>query len=360
MNREVANLQQAPHRYSLFAALRVLERANPGKPRVGTARRASQVAVRLSQPAFLEFAPAEVAGFRHGQDGVAQLESFGFGMFGPNGPLPMHLTELAYERRRQHADPALADFVNLFQHRMLELFYRAWADSDPAATHDRPDEDRFELFLGSFTGLAAQAARGQLPAIGDHAVLGRAGLFGMQTRPAEALEKLVAGHFGVPVRVESFTGEWLEIPSAAQTRLADGSESAQLGFGATLGQKSWQVQHAATLHAGPLDFERFCDFLPGSPGRAALEELLGVFAGGEWHWRMRLVLHQPKIPPLRLGIAPGQARPTELGWSTWLGDPGACETREVVIDLGAPCLAPPSPGASRNVVRQSRQETNPS
>src|SRR5690606_39080405 len=207
-------------------------------------------------------------------------------------------------------------FINLFQHRMLELFYRAWADSDPAATHDRPDADHFELFLGSFTGLAAAASRGQLPAAGDHAVLGRAGLAGMQARPAEALEKILADHFGVPVQVESFTGEWLEIPAEAQSRLGGAGEPAQLGLGATLGQKSWQVQHGATLQVGALDYHRFGDFLPGAPGRTALEELLGAFAAGEWHWRLRLVLQQPKIPPLRLGDAGTGARPPELGWST--------------------------------------------
>lgn len=332
-------LQEAPHQFTLFAALRLLERTFPDKPRLGEARRLSQVAVRLSQPAFMEFAPAEVAGFRFGEDGVPQLESWGFGVFGPNGALPLHLTELVYERRRQHADPAVGDFINLFQHRMLELFYRAWADSDPAASHDRPDADHFRLFIGSFVGLGATESRGQLPAIGDESVLGRAGLFGVQSRPAEALEKIVSGYFRLPARVGNFTGEWLEIPAGARTLLGHGGEAAQLGIGATLGQKSWQVQHGATLHLGPLDYEQFSDLLPGAPGRAALEELLGVFAGGEWHWRMRLVLHRPRIPPLRLGGETDAGRPPELGWSTWLGTPAGPDMQEVLIDLGAVGLA---------------------
>jgi type VI secretion system protein ImpH len=198
-----------------------------------------------------------------------------------------------------------------------------------------------------------------LPAIGDHAVLGRAGLCGMQTRPPEALEKIITGYFSVPARVEGFTGEWLDIPVDARTTLGSAGEPAQLGMGAILGGKSWQVQHGATLHVGPLDYAQFCDFLPGAPGRAALEEFLGMFAGGEWHWRLRMVLNQPKIPPLCLGKTQGVGRPVELGWSTWLGEPGAAATREVLIDLGASCLVAGAPASSARDFSPSRQEVHP-
>lgn len=341
-------LRAEPHKFSLFAALRLLEREAASKPRIGDALRTEQVVVRLSQPPFLNFAPSEIAGFRGDGGGTPHLESWGFGMFGPNGSLPIHLTELAYERRRQYSDPAISDFINLFQHRMLELFYRAWADSDPAATHDRPTEDHFRLFLGAFTGLAAQDSRDRLAEVHDHAILGRAGLFGMQSHPAEALQKIVADYFELPVQVESFVGEWLDIPAAAQSRLGSRDGSASLGSGATLGQKSWQVQHGVRLIIGPLDYERFCDFLPGEKGRAAIEDILGLFGAGEWHWHLGFKLRRPQAPALRLGSAVGEGRPPELGWSTWLGNPPATETVEVSIDLGALCTLGPGQAAAGN------------
>jgi type VI secretion system protein ImpH len=335
----LAPLREQPHRFSLFAALRLLERHAPDKPRIGEARRTAQVVARLGQPPFLDFAPAEIATFRDDGD-LPQLEAYGFGMFGPNGSLPLHLTELAWERRRHFSDPSISDFINLFQHRMLELFYRAWADADPAATHDRPDADHFRLFLGAFTGLAPVAARHRLDGVHDDAVLGRAGLLGMQTHPAEALRKATADYFQLPVEVVNFIGEWLDIPVEAQTRLGAADDSASLGIGATLGQKSWQVQHGAGLVIGALDYGRFCDFLPGEPGRRALEQLLGLFGAGEWNWHLRFKLRRAEAPPLRLGeAAPGQ-RPAELGWSTWLGEPPRTDTVDITIDLGPACLLP--------------------
>ena len=50
-------LRRDPHRFSLFAALRLLERAAPDRPRLGTARRPADETVMLEQPPHLEFAP---------------------------------------------------------------------------------------------------------------------------------------------------------------------------------------------------------------------------------------------------------------------------------------------------------------
>ena len=62
-----------------------------------------------------------------------------FGLLGPNGPLPLHLTEYARERLRHAGDPTLSRFLDLFHHRFLALFYRAWAQAQPTVNHDRPE-----------------------------------------------------------------------------------------------------------------------------------------------------------------------------------------------------------------------------
>src|SRR6478609_2460492 len=65
------------------------------------------------------------------------------GMFGPQGPLPLHLTEYARDRIINSADPTFARFLDIFHHRMLSLVYRAWADAQPTVQFDRPESDRF-------------------------------------------------------------------------------------------------------------------------------------------------------------------------------------------------------------------------
>lgn len=151
-------LRSRPHAFSLFAALRLLEQAFAQQPRLGESRKAADDAVRLGQAAHLSFAPSDLAEVGTAEEGRVALEQFGFGLFGPNGPLPLHLTELAYERRRQKEDATLVDFLNLFQHRLISLFYRAWAESEPAVSLDRPESDRFRTYVGALLGLAPESA----------------------------------------------------------------------------------------------------------------------------------------------------------------------------------------------------------
>src|SRR5262249_7493617 len=152
----------------LFAALRLLEQVFDDRPRLGEARRAGDDAVRIGQSPTLSFAPSDVRDFRAAGGRTARIEQHSFGIFGPNRALPLHLTERAYEWRRQREDPTLVDFINTFQHRLTSLFYRAWANSDPATCFDRPEADRFAMYVGALTGLALESARNR-DAVPDYA-----------------------------------------------------------------------------------------------------------------------------------------------------------------------------------------------
>ncbi len=82
-----------------------------------------------------------------------EVSILSFGLFGPNGPLPVHLTEYARERIYHHQDTSLRAFADLFHHRLALLFYRAWADAQPTVSLDRADNRRFEDYLSSLIGM---------------------------------------------------------------------------------------------------------------------------------------------------------------------------------------------------------------
>jgi type VI secretion system protein ImpH len=323
-------LQHEPHRFSLFAALRLMERVYGDRPRLGESRRASEDAIRLAQPPHLTFVPTELAGLQTSEEALPRLEEYSFGLFGPNGPLPLHFTEVAYERQRQLGDPTFSDFINFLQHRLISLFYRAWAESDPATTHDRPDSDRFKLYLGAMLGLGFQASAGR-DAVLDQAKLSRAAQFGAQTRSAEGLEDILAGYFELPIAVHSFAPAWLDIPPQSFTRLGDGSQNAQLGVGTTLGSASWQSQHQFEIVLGPLTLTTFEHFLPGTAGLRELAALVRLYTNDEWSWILRLRLASHEVPAMRLGSG------SRLGWTSWVG--GRESTAEDVIIRGDACEA---------------------
>jgi type VI secretion system protein ImpH len=304
-------LRSAPERFGLFAALRVLEHAYADRPRLGESRKASDDPVRLGHAPHFNFAPTDVAQLTFDED-VPRLEQHSFGLFGPNGPLPAHFTETAYERRRHLDDSTIVDFLNIFQHRMISLFYRAWANSDPAANRDRPASDRFVGFVGAMLGLAPESARNR-DAVPDHAKLYRAGLFAQQVRSAEILEGILADYFRVPVEVRELVGTWLTIPESLRTRLGGGRELAALGYSAALGQASWQRQCKFEIVFGPLTFAGLTALLPGQDRLSQLHAIVRLFATDEYAWQLRVLLPPEEVPAMQLGQG------GLLGWTTWLG-----------------------------------------
>jgi type VI secretion system protein ImpH len=312
----------------LFAALRLLEQAYPEHPRFGESRQASLDPVRLGHAPHLAFASSDVASFQEGADG-ARLEQHSFGLFGPNGPLPIHLTELAYGRRRHQGDDAVIDFLNLFQHRLISLFYRAWADADPATSLDRAGSDHFALYLGALMGLASPAARNRDP-VSDDAKLSHAAPYGQQTRSAPALRSILEEYFDTEVSIREFTGAWLEVPRELQCRL--GGAPASLAEGAFLGSAIWHCQHKFEIVLGPLTLTKLNSFLPGEAGLRELHALVRLFTGEEWTWQLRLLLLPDETPRTVLG------RGGRLGWVSWLGfHQGVAE--DVVIQENAAAQA---------------------
>ena len=212
-------LRQKPYAFHFFQALRRLECRYRAQPRLGKAIRLADDPVRLTQEPSLAFAPATLAAFNPGEDDQPpRLNQYFLGLFGPHGPLPVHLTEYARDRLRNHGDRTFACFADLFHHRMLGLFYRAWADAQPTVSFDRPETDRFNVYAGAQFGLGMPSLwnRDAAPDLGKFHYAGR---LACQTRNPEGLAAILADFFKLPVQVDTFVGHWLPLSAASQCRL---------------------------------------------------------------------------------------------------------------------------------------------
>ena len=119
----LAPLAGEPRRFDFYAALRLIEAAYPDNPRFGRSQRAADDPVRLAQAVTLAFEPAMIEKLEWRGEKPPRMEVNFLGLSGPNGPLPLHLTEYIRDRLRNSADPTLARFLDVFHHRMLSLFY---------------------------------------------------------------------------------------------------------------------------------------------------------------------------------------------------------------------------------------------
>ena len=305
----LASLAEEPWRFHLYSAMRHLEAYRPDKPRLGRSQRYKDDTVRLGQEPSMAFAPSTLARFERGGEGERDhLANFFFGVFGANGPLPLHLTEYARQREQNFHDATFRAFADVFHHRMTQLFYRAWADAQPTAQADRPADDRFALYTGAVMGLALNGLRNR-DALPDAARFHWAGLFAMPTRPAEGLERILSGHLQMPVRIETCVGHWIELPEPMHSRL--GRSDCRIGT-ATLGERVYDVAGKFRIVFGPVgrrDFERL---LPGSPSLERIVAIVRSWVGDTMWWDVQAIIRRDEVPQTRLDAK------SALGYTTWV------------------------------------------
>jgi type VI secretion system protein ImpH len=321
-------LARAPHRFDFFQALRRIEALSfhrGDRPRLGAALRPADEPIRLGQEPDLAFAASALARLRPALDGAPpRLAVNFFGLFGPNGPLPLHLTEYARDRQRNADDPTMVRFFDLFHHRMLMLFYRAWASGQPTVSHDRPAANRFELYVGALAGygLTAVRARDSFP---DAAKLYYAGRLAAQSRNAEGLAAVIGDFFRVPAQVEQFVGGWIELPLDHRWKLGGSTARGGLGISTTIGAQIWAPQQKFRIVLGPLARDEFQRMLPGGSSLPRLAALVRGYTGDELRWDLRLVLEDRVEEPWHLGRS-------RLAWTAWLGHATGGRREDVVLD----------------------------
>jgi len=325
-------LRRAPYAFHFFQALRRLECLHRDRPRLGKATQLADDPVRLAQEPSLAFAPATLAAFDPGSDGrPPRLSEYFLGLFGPQGPLPLHLTEYARDRLRNHGDYTFARFADVFHHRMLSLFYRAWADAQPTVSFDRPETDRFHVYVGAPFGLGMPSLWNR-DAVPDLAKLHYAGRLVGQTRNSEGLQAILADFFKLPVTLETFVGHWLRLADTSRCRLGETPATGQLGMTAVIGARVWDCQYKFRIVMGPMGWAEFQRFLPGSDSLRRLVAWVRNYTGDELLWDFNPILKKEEVPPLQLGAG------TRLGWTTWLtGRPLTRDADDLKLDAVTYC-----------------------
>jgi type VI secretion system protein ImpH len=325
-----AELRDNPHSFSFFQAVRALERLRPGRPGPGRFVDPGREFVRFGAHPSLAFPPSEIQALElpEDEDAPARMTVNFMGVTGPLGVLPHHYTLLLRERKRAR-DGAAEAFLDLFHHRMISLFYRAWEKHRFTLAREKGAEDRLEDHLLDLVGMGLPSQRGQLP-IDDDALIHFGSLLGPQQRSAVALEQMIEDFFDVPVTVEQFVGGWYPLPRRDQTAVGDeDGASTRLGLGAVAGDEIWDQQARVRVRLGPLTREQFDAFLPTGSAHAPLKSLVRFFSHDQFDFEAQLVLGQEDVPGLVLG---GPDQP--LGWTTWIRTrPGARDADETILSL---------------------------
>lgn len=417
----IDQLRAEPWRFEFFQAVRLLDqlaRTNrrgadgtsavphdelprTAAPLVGTDTSPEEEIVRFLASVSASFSAAAIQGWAtpSGGDrapGIPPHMIVNFlGLTGPSGVLPQHYTSLLMEQHRAN-EHCLAAFQDIFNHRAISLFYRAWekyrfvvsyerlrrrrraqsgTEENPQMTqmsqmkigaqrlpHLRPsvssvddssssvpsvDDISQDVFTNCLLGLAGYAvgrAAARL-AFDPQVLVYFAGHFSRRARNVVSLEAVLSDYFEAPAAVEQFTGSWQPLAEHDQSRLPDPAArdglNAGLGQTLTVGQRVFLVGSRFRVVLGPLTLEQYLEMLPIGRGLAVLAQLVRLFARAEFDFDVQLMICAAEVPPCKLGDQPDAAR---LGWTSFLSSEkpkqDARGARFLYLDVWSAAAAP--------------------
>ncbi|HEX3435876.1 MAG TPA: type VI secretion system baseplate subunit TssG [Pseudacidobacterium sp.] len=310
-------LERDPHSVRFFQAVRLLERLYPERKPVGLFVSPGQEVVRFTSVPTFAFPASEIQELEKGKDGRVKMAVNFMGLSAAVGALPHIYTDFLLERARAK-DRGPGDFFDLFNHRIVSLFYRAWQKYRFYVAYERTGagDDAVSRRLFDFIGLGTEGLHRRLE-IADEACLYYTSLLSQRRPTAQGLQQLLCDYFGVPVQILQFTGKWNRLPPGNQTFLRDmGMFCEQLGMGTIVGDEVWDQHGTVTIRLGPMNFERYQQFLPGADAYRELRSWLLIYANREFDFIVQLVLERNETPGMKLGeIGPASSR---LGLVSWI------------------------------------------
>ncbi|HZU28632.1 MAG TPA: type VI secretion system baseplate subunit TssG [Bryobacteraceae bacterium] len=324
-------LEDQPYAVEFYQAVQLLERIFPERAPVGHFAPPEEELVRFSVHTQTSFPASEIQ-FMDWPQGRAPVMGVNFlGLIGPSGVLPRVYSTLVLERLAVK-DRTLLDFLDLFHHRLISLFYRVWRKYHIPGSIGTTD-DRVTGYVRGLVGINTPGLRNRQD-VPDESLLFYAGLLGLQPRSAVALEHMLRDYFRAPVRVLQFVGAWYDLPRRAQCEMiAEERNSRQLGMGAVAGDQVFGHASKARLRFGPLSLDRYRQFLPGESGFRALRALARFYSGGQIDFDVQLVLARDDVPEYELGGDGAAALP--LGLCSWAKTtPFQADPDDAIFDLG--------------------------
>lgn len=300
--------------FEFFQAVSLLQRLLSDRRPVGHFSNPKDEVVHFHANPRMGFPASEVQQLEFHADAPADMMVNFMGLTGPQGVLPYVYSELMLERLRSK-DRTLQSFFDIFNHRAISLFYRAWQRTRFPVNYAAGSRDYFTQYLRDLLGIGTQGLADR-QATEDEALMHYVSLFAMQSRSAVALEQVLGDYFEVPVEIEQFTGAWYALDASAQSVMDEkDSMSTQIGSGAMVGDAVWDRQGRVRIRIGPIGMARYTEFLPGGSAHAALRAITKFFSNGCVDFEAQLVLDRKEVPAVELNL--DAKHPARLGWVSW-------------------------------------------
>lgn len=318
MSRKTLNqvLDDEPFSFEFFQAVRLLEKLHPERRAVGRDALPEEEIVRFRTRITLDFPSSEVHELRERKGDpesapVREMHVNFMGLVGPSGVLPTHYSELVLDRIR-YRDTAMWAFLDIFAHRSISLFYRAWAKYRFPVNYERGN-DELTSFLFDLAGLGTRGLRGKM-ALEDESLLPYTALIAQKPHSVNAIENIIEDYFGIEANVDQFYGQWITLDAGDRTKI--GKANSRLGRNVIAGSRIWDQQSKLRLRLGPMTLQKFLGFLPNGTAHQTLRSIVELMVGTEFDYDVQLCLIKEQIP--KTVLTTRAMRKPMLGWTSYL------------------------------------------
>ena len=313
-------LLESPWNFEFFQAVRLLALMYPNRRLLSGFRQPPEEIVRFHAHLSMAFPPSAIRNVEPSleEDGPLDMTVNFMGLTGPAGILPAHYTEYLIARSYSRDDAAAA-FFDLFNHRLISLFYLAWEKHHFPVAYQRESQSvvtqrRFTGYLFDLIGMGTPGLQERLE-LTDSALLSYCGLIAQRPHSATALAGLLRDYFRVPMEIDQFVGKWCRLEHDDLSHLSADAISTQLGSGAIAGDLVWNPQARFRVRIGPLTRERFNSFLPDGSAFRDMVALTRYFVNQAMDFEVQVILLADEVP---LFDVLGDPQSPRLGFSSWL------------------------------------------
>jgi type VI secretion system protein ImpH len=305
------------YEFSFFRAVHLLERFSGDRKRLGRTLVPSEEPARFTVKKGFSFPASDISDLRADASGAPPTMEVAFmGLTGPSGVLPQWYTQLLLERTKEK-DLTLAAFLDLFNHRLITLFYLAWKKYRFPENYEIGARDRLSRYLLSLSGLGTPGLT-EMIGLPEESLSFYSGLLSRPAASAVAIEAAVAYFADAGVRLEQFIERIVDLDPSDQTQL--GAGNATLGDDAICGSQVWESQTKFRVHLGPVGKAKFVRLMPTGDLLVPIFALVRCMVGIEYEFEIRIYLKKEDVPLCQLGSTGADA--PMLGWTTWVSTPG--------------------------------------
>ncbi len=305
------------YEFSFYKAVDLLENFDRGRKKIGKTLEPGKESVRFSVKPGFAFPPSDIADIKKNKTtGQTEMEVAFMGLIGPSGLLPNWYNELAIKREK-NKDHVFVDFLNIFHHRLISLFYLAWKKQRFPENYQPGAGDRLSRYLLSLAGLGTSGMLGML-GVPRESLTFYSGLLSLPTASAASIETVIEYFSGAKTRIEQFVQRSIPLEKEDLTTL--GCANTALGYDTVCGTEIKECQTKFCVNIGPVGYQKYLRFMPVGDLLFPVFSMVRYMVGIEFEFEMKIFLKKEEVPVCVLGEKGRNA--SMLGWTSWTSTEG--------------------------------------